>query len=114
MGHDYVVTFEGLDFFGKDGSVVRSWSKNYFYDRFYNLSNGNEAFGSGSLPLISYPNGGWRNGGLSFHIVIPVKGAVLIDAGYLSQTEPGAPWIFHGYHPFYEEGDLSKLCAALE
>lgn len=108
---DYTLHYEGEDFFDAQGNWVRSQEQNSFTDRFYNPANGKEASGSGKMNRFFYPDHA-RNAGLAYHVVLPGVGAILIDAGSMLFTDEGV--VFQGNHMFYAEGDLSKVCAALE
>jgi hypothetical protein len=108
---DYTLHYVGEDYFDAQGNWVRSQEQNSFTDRFYNPANGKEASGKGKMNRFFYSDYS-RNAGLAYHVVLPGVGAILIDAGSMLFSAEGV--VFHGNHMFYVEGDLSKVCAALE
>jgi hypothetical protein len=108
---DYTLHYVGDNYVDAQGNWVRSQEQNSFTDRFYNPANGKEVSGKGKMNRFFYPDYA-RNAGLAYHVVLPGVGAILIDAGTMQFYAEGI--VFHGNHMFYVEGDLSKVCEALE
>lgn len=110
---DYTLHWERLDFIDSKGNIVRSLIHLYFTDHYYNPKpGGKEAFGRGKLITTLTPDYG-KDRGLSYHVVAPGGGTLLIDAGYVYWPPEPAPLIFHGNHQAWE-GDFSRLCAYLK
>ena len=64
-------------------------------------------------PINIFVKGGVeREVGLIWHIVVPGKGVVVIEAGVRILAEGEDP-IIHGPHPVFEEG-FEVICRALE
>jgi len=73
---------------------------------FYGTEQGFNLFGDATTTKLA---------GLLYHVVVPGKGAVLIDAGYVYMDPTG--WVMHGNHPvnwywFTGEENFSRLCDA--
>ena len=103
------------DFYDNQGNYVRTEASVVFTDHWMNPDNGKEITPNAQHMHQVWSAAGASLHGLAYHAVVPGVGSVLIDAGYIYETADNPPVLtFHGNHQFYEQGDLTALCAVLE
>ena len=112
---EWTVHVRYRDFYDNQGNYIRTAASVAFTDHWRNPDSGEEINASTQHMQQEWDAAGASLHGLAYHVVVPGVGNVLIDAGYIYETTGNPPVrTFHGNHQFYEQGDLSALCAVLQ
>lgn len=116
IADDYFdVDIEVTNYWNPDGTLNRYKLHGVISDRIVNPATGKEIFGRTEgynfFEDVDDAPGIWKHAGLMFHVVVPGKGVVNIDAGLFFMVD-GMNGEMHGKHQF-NSGDLAELCAAL-
>lgn len=109
----FVGSIRGLEFFDKDGNLVRVQAHGKDVGTVTNPANGKTATGVDSwLEVFDVESGEFAVLRLFFHLNFPGSGVVLIDAGHIRFDADGSVVHLAGPHQAFE-GDFEDLCAAL-
>jgi hypothetical protein len=109
----FVGSLSGLEFFDRDGNLVRVQAHGSDVGTITNPANGKAATGVDHwLEVFDVESGESAILGLFFHLNFPGAGVVLIDAGHIRFDADGNVVHLAGPHQAFE-GDLEEVCAAL-
>jgi hypothetical protein len=106
-------SIRGLEFFDRDGNLVRVQVHGSDVGTITNPANGKTATGVDHwLERFDVESGEFAILGLFFHLNFPGAGVVLIDAGHIRFDADGNVIHLAGPHQAFE-GDFEEVCAAL-
>jgi hypothetical protein len=109
----FVGTIRGLEFFDREGNLVRVQAHGKDVGTATNPANGKTASGVDNwLDVFDVESGEFATLGLFFHLNVPGAGVVLLDAGHIRFDADGNVVHLAGPHQVFE-GDFAALCAAL-
>lgn len=98
-------------FFDDQGNVSQDVFHLFFSGVWTNPRTGKSVIERDHLTSVVFPDGGFAELGLNFHLSLPSGRTVLIDAGKLVFDDGGI--VFQAGKHQFEDGDVAAVCAAL-
>ncbi|MDP9295414.1 MAG: hypothetical protein M3O88_01795 [Actinomycetota bacterium] len=105
------ITGTEILFFDDKGNVLRDVYHFFAYAVWTNPRSGKSVTEADHLTTVAFPDGGFAEVGLNFHLSLPSGRTVLIDAGKLVFGDEGI--VFQAGKHQFEDGDFAAVCAAL-